>query len=215
MIGRGGTTYVVQAEHGGPIKIGWTGSHPEARLAEMQTGSPYALRILATIDADVERELHEKFKHLRAPGGTEWFVLTAEVAVWLKTDQRLKHRSGAAAHGLLGRAEPVVHRLLDEQPLTLGEAAKKLPRLDGKKISISSLWRWATIGIRGVKLEVRQLGGRLITSMEALERFSAAVASSRDFGRCQVRRKRVATRAESSRQERVEAARERLRQAGI
>ncbi len=62
--------------------------------------------------------------------------------------------------------------LLSEQIVTFSEAAKALPKLNGKRPHPSTLWRWARKGCRGVKLEVRRLGGRFVTSMEALERFS-------------------------------------------
>jgi hypothetical protein len=64
----------------------------------------------------------------------------------------------------------------NERLLTLTEAAKSLPRLNGKRISTTTLWRWATSGMRGVKLETRRIGRRVVTSMEALERFTAALA---------------------------------------
>ena len=59
---------------------------------------------------------------------------------------------------------------------TFNEIAARLPRLDGKRIAISTLWRWATKGCRGVKLEARRLGGRFVTSLEAVDRFSAKLA---------------------------------------
>lgn len=67
--------------------------------------------------------------------------------------------------------------LNDERLLTLTEAAKTLPRLNGKRIATTTLWRWATKGLRGVKLETRRLGRRVVTSVDALERFSAALAA--------------------------------------
>ena len=55
---------------------------------------------------------------------------------------------------------------------TLGQAAKKLPkRRAGKPTAPSTLYRWASIGLRGVKLEVLRVGGCTCTSDEALQRF--------------------------------------------
>jgi len=76
--------------------------------------------------------------------------------------------------------------LHDESLITLTEAARLLPRMNGKRIAVSTLWRWATAGVRGVRLETRRLGRRILTSAEALERFTAALAelppeSSRPF----------------------------------
>jgi hypothetical protein len=54
-------------------------------------------------------------------------------------------------------------------------AASKLPcfayRRSGKRINVSTLWRWATAGVRGVKLETIMAGGSRVTSLEAIERF--------------------------------------------
>ena len=52
-----------------------------------------------------------------------------------------------------------------EELLTLGEAAKRL-RVDGRAVSIRSTWRWA---LRG-KLETIKMGGRRVTSAEAIAR---------------------------------------------
>ena len=66
--------------------------------------------------------------------------------------------------------------LHDEQVLTFSQAAKTLPHLNGKRPHTSTLWRWARKGIGGVFLETRRLGGRFVTSAEAIERFSKALA---------------------------------------
>ena len=54
-------------------------------------------------------------------------------------------------------------------------AATKLPcfrnRRGGKRINVSTIWRWATVGVRGVKLETIMAGGSRATSLEAVERF--------------------------------------------
>lgn len=67
--------------------------------------------------------------------------------------------------------------VFDEQVVTLGEAAKKLPRLrNGKKLHLSTLFRWsqrgkiAHDGVR-IRLETIMIGGTKCTSLEALQRF--------------------------------------------
>jgi hypothetical protein len=54
-------------------------------------------------------------------------------------------------------------------------AATKLPcfrnRRGGRPINVSTLWRWATTGCRGIKLESILAGGSRATSLEAVERF--------------------------------------------
>lgn len=66
--------------------------------------------------------------------------------------------------------------LTDETVLTFTEAAKLLPKLNGKRPHASSVWRWARKGVQGVRLETRRIGGRFVTSVEALERFTQALA---------------------------------------
>ena len=66
--------------------------------------------------------------------------------------------------------------LLEEKVVSFTEAAKALPVINGRKIHPSALWRWARKGVKGVRLETRRLGGRFVTSMEAIERFSKALA---------------------------------------
>lgn len=60
-----------------------------------------------------------------------------------------------------------------ETVLSLADAAAKLPRRRrGKKPHVSTLYRWAEHGIRGVKLETVQIGGTRCTSLEAMQRFT-------------------------------------------
>lgn len=66
--------------------------------------------------------------------------------------------------------------LQNECVVTFSEAAKVLPRVNGRRPHASTIWRWARKGVQGVKLETRRLGGRFVTSVEALERFSKALA---------------------------------------
>ena len=61
-----------------------------------------------------------------------------------------------------------------EQVLSLSEATKErcLPRRrGGKRPHVSTLYRWASNGYAGVKLEVVRVGGTLCTSVEAIQRF--------------------------------------------
>lgn len=58
-----------------PIKIGKVlNNDVEARMAMLQCGMPYRLKVLGVEDGDWEREgnLHIAFAHVRIPGG-EWF----------------------------------------------------------------------------------------------------------------------------------------------
>ena len=66
--------------------------------------------------------------------------------------------------------------LLSEKICTFAEAAKRLPRIDGRRPHTSTVWRWARRGIFGIRLECRRIGGRFVTSTEALDRFTARLA---------------------------------------
>lgn len=69
--------------------------------------------------------------------------------------------------------------LLSEQALTLSQAAATLPcRRGGRPTHSATLFRWATEGLRGVKLEVVQVGATKCTSREALQRFFAKLAEA-------------------------------------
>jgi hypothetical protein len=59
-----------------------------------------------------------------------------------------------------------------ETLISLAVAAGELPRRRrGRKTHVSTLFRWTTIGCRGVVLESLQCGGTRCTSRAALQRF--------------------------------------------
>jgi hypothetical protein len=59
-----------------------------------------------------------------------------------------------------------------EPPITLSEAAAHVPRRRrGRKTAVTTLYRWSSAGVRGVKLETIQVGGSRCTSLAALQRF--------------------------------------------
>jgi hypothetical protein len=76
--------------------------------------------------------------------------------------------------------------MIDSQPetlISLADAAKTLPRRRrGRKCHVSTLFRWTTIGVRGVVLESIQCGGTRCTSREALQRFFEALSQPRQLG---------------------------------
>lgn len=65
---------------------------------------------------------------------------------------------------------------LDETVLTLPEAAAAIPTQNGKRPSVSTIWRWCRKGLRGIRLEYLRCGRRILTSREALDRFFTALA---------------------------------------
>lgn len=63
-----------------------------------------------------------------------------------------------------------------EELLPLREVPRRLPiRPSGKKLHVSAVYRWASRGVRGVRLETTRVGGTTYTSAEALQRFSDAL----------------------------------------
>jgi uncharacterized protein DUF1580 len=68
--------------------------------------------------------------------------------------------------------EPPMIDIESEDVFTLTEATRQLPKLhSGKRPHVSTLFRWAERGIKGVRLETIRIGGRVCTSREALHRF--------------------------------------------
>jgi hypothetical protein len=65
-----------------------------------------------------------------------------------------------------------------ETTFPLGLAARRLPRgRRGRPVHFSTLYRWVTAGVRlpdgsVVRLEAVRLGGKWVTSAEALQRFA-------------------------------------------
>ena len=64
----------------------------------------------------------------------------------------------------------------DERLITLAEATGLLPRIDGKKVAVCTLWRWCRKGLRGKFLDYVRVGRRICTTREALLRFFTALA---------------------------------------
>jgi len=68
----------------------------------------------------------------------------------------------------------------DEQLITLADAAKHLPKVDGKKVSVCTLWRWCRRGLRGAFLEYVRVGRKICTTREAMLRFFSELADLDD-----------------------------------
>lgn len=65
-----------------------------------------------------------------------------------------------------------------ESLLSLTEAARACPAVDGKKPHCSTLWRWMQKGVRGVRLEHVKIGRRIVTTRPALEVFFKDLAAA-------------------------------------
>jgi len=68
--------------------------------------------------------------------------------------------------------------LASETPLTLKEAAARLPG----RPHVATLHRWIAKGVRGIQLEAGLLGGKRITTLEALQRFLDALSGAHESG---------------------------------
>jgi hypothetical protein len=66
---------------------------------------------------------------------------------------------------------------LTEEVFSLTKAARRLPRLrDDRPVSVTTVWRWATKGLRGKRLETAMVGGVRVTSDAALREFFASLS---------------------------------------
>jgi hypothetical protein len=109
--------------------------------------------------------------------------------------------------------------LLNEQTMGLGEAARRLPRgRRGRPVTLSCLVRWVLEGVKSpagevVKLEAVRLGGRWVTSAEALQRFAERLTPNTGDGKAQALAK--TPRPPTKRQKASERAAAELEKAGI
>jgi len=65
-----------------------------------------------------------------------------------------------------------------ENPVSLSQAARRLPPFrSDRPVHPATIWRWITEGVRlrdgsRVRLEALRIGGRFVTTVEALDRFA-------------------------------------------
>ena len=60
---------------------------------------------------------------------------------------------------------------MEQEILSLAQACKRIPPINGKRPHLSTLYRWFDRGIAGVHLECLRVGRKLCTTQEALDRF--------------------------------------------
>ena len=65
-----------------------------------------------------------------------------------------------------------------DELLTMAQAAKVCPKIDGRRPHSGSIWRWAKKGVHGVRLEHVRVGRRVCTSRDALNRFFNELAQA-------------------------------------
>lgn len=66
----------------------------------------------------------------------------------------------------------------DESVMTFGQAAGWLEQRFGRRPNVATIWRWATKGIRGVRLQTLSLGRYRYTNKRALEQFIAETSAA-------------------------------------
>ena len=59
--------------------------------------------------------------------------------------------------------------------MTLREASESVSNRHGYRVTKNTVQRWYNRGVLGVRLEVTRVGGRCLTSHEAVERFLQSV----------------------------------------
>ncbi len=67
--------------------------------------------------------------------------------------------------------------LENEELIRLQDVPGLLPKVNGKSVHWITCFRWATRGVRGIRLQATFTGGRRATSRQAVERFLAALAA--------------------------------------
>lgn len=126
-------TYFIQQETGGNIKIGFTTQDPKARLANLQTGSAYNLRIVGLLEGNREKELHKKFSHINTKG--EWYKNSEELVDYIRSST------------LDGYDEPLVSSpKIDEQGYLKYETTKQVWRISPNVKDIEMVefdWRFS------------------------------------------------------------------------
>jgi hypothetical protein len=74
-------------------------------------------------------------------------------------------------------ATRLANPILGETIVSMGEVARRV-RCGGRSLHLSTVNRWRKPGLGGVCLEAVRLGGRWVTSLEALDRFVTATTPS-------------------------------------
>ena len=71
---QGQDLYLIQSDRSGSVKVGRSGN-AEARLLELQTGSPHRLRLIAVFDGKghLEKSIHRRLERWRLKADGEWF----------------------------------------------------------------------------------------------------------------------------------------------
>lgn len=106
-----------------------------------------------------------------------------------------------------------------EEIFSLSEAAGRLPRINGRRPHVSTLWRWCRKGLKGVRLEYVRVGSKIAVSRQGLDRFfvelAAADAAAESTPPPTQQPAAQKPRSEKARARAIEAARRKLKAAGV
>lgn len=64
-----------------------------------------------------------------------------------------------------------VSRILTETTVDLKTARDEIHAATGRRVDVTTLWRWTQRGVKGKKLDSCKLGRVVLTSREAIHRF--------------------------------------------
>lgn len=80
-----GFVYFIQAEGGGPVKIGWA-KRPKKRLSSIQTSHKdrLVIRKLVAARTEAEAKFHKRFAKSRLQG--EWFEATPDLVAFMAAE---------------------------------------------------------------------------------------------------------------------------------
>ena len=102
--------------------------------------------------------------------------------------------------------------LRDEHVIDLSQATKLFPN----RPHASTIWRWSRRGLGGVRLEYIRAGRKILTSVEAVERFCRALADADDVPPAPQQPRRTSrARSPQQKQRDVEKARATLQKTGF
>ncbi|XXZ47421.1 GIY-YIG nuclease family protein (plasmid) [Streptomyces cavourensis] len=127
--------YVIAADGSPLVKIGWT-SNPSRRIADLQSGSPLALRLLGTFEgnAALEAALHTHFAEHRVRG--EWFdlgdnPLAVVEPVAMKERARLAEQTGKKPKHDVATSGPLTAEIIawfpDDPPSAYEQVERECP----------------------------------------------------------------------------------------
>lgn len=103
-----------------------------------------------------------------------------------------------------------------ENVVSLTEATRIIPPRNGKRVAISTLWRWCRKGINGVRLDYIRMGRNIATSSEAIGRFFEALAQAdKPLADAPVQEKPLWSNTPASRRASIQNAKRKLDQLGI